>query len=408
MSVQAEIDLKEIPITALRDRSCRLLEESLNECRVLPTDEGNIPRDWRGLAHFTGIRTSSLAQSKNPFSDVLKLWDEEKMSKGEKRPSLRDLLDIFGQIDRWDVYDDIEPLMLEDAVHYTTSLQMLPIVTETIQPFEHGCLTQKDVDRCRDGLPLLTYDAFLLYADEDINYARMMIDKLECEYNLKLVVKDRDLLPGIGFEFKAITKLIAERCSCMIVILSPNLLKSEANMFFLDFAQSLSIQQQKKRIIPCMYEHCTLPLEISYLFCLDYQRSLLFNNFWQRINKSIRAAIDSPVGQNFNSLTNTTTSEIETRCTITEIQSEKIEPSVEPIVTDQEQTTIVRMSDPTTHFPGNSLENSDSWLKSKSSLKSDDTCQPSTSQETSLITRLKNMKKGKNWFRKKKAVAIEA
>ncbi len=68
-------------------------------------------RDWRGLAHFTGIRISTLAQCPNPFSEILKLWDDDKMSKGAKRPSLGDLLDILGRIDRWDVYDDSEPLM---------------------------------------------------------------------------------------------------------------------------------------------------------------------------------------------------------------------------------------------------------------------------------------------------------
>ncbi|KAE8740820.1 Myeloid differentiation primary response protein 88 [Frankliniella occidentalis] len=408
MSGQAEIDLSEVPIAALRDRTRRLLEESLNEARVLPTDE-NIPRDWRGLAHFTGINTLSLAKSTNPCSEILKLWDEDKLSKGDKRPSLRDLLNIFAQIDRWDVYDDSEPMMLEDATHYTTSLQVQPVVKETIQPFENGCLTQKDVERCRDGLPLLKYDAFLLYADEDLKYARMMIDKLEYEYNLQLVVKDRDLLTGVGFEFKAITKLIAERCSCMIVILSPNLLKSEANMFFLAFAQSLSIQQQQKRIIPCKYEPCDLPPEISYLYYLDYQRSLLFNNFWQRISSSIKAAIDAPVPQKVSPQLSTTSSQSEARCTITEIPSEEIQPDVESTVTE-EQTAIVRMSDPSTHFPGNSLENSTekNWFCSKSSIKSDDISQPSKPQDTSLISRIKKIKKSKNWFKKKKAVAVEA
>lgn len=43
-----------------------------------------------------------------------------------------------------------------------------------------------DVHRLNQGLQTQYYDAFLLYADEDISFANEMIQKLETEYKLKV------------------------------------------------------------------------------------------------------------------------------------------------------------------------------------------------------------------------------
>lgn len=44
-----------------------------------------------------------------------------------------------------------------------------------------------DIHRLREGLETQYYDAFLLYADEDISFANEMIEKLEKEYQLKVL-----------------------------------------------------------------------------------------------------------------------------------------------------------------------------------------------------------------------------
>lgn len=46
---------------------------------------------------------------------------------------------------------------------------------------------------------------------------------------------------GLTFEHEAIMRLIAKRCNRLIVIASPNFLKSEANKFFVTFATALGI-----------------------------------------------------------------------------------------------------------------------------------------------------------------------
>lgn len=116
------------------------------------------------------------------------------------------------------------------------------------------------------------YDAFLLYADEDEEFAQEMIENLETKNNLKvtamfhslnihylktehteyefkynnllffqLCLKERDLVAGISFEHEAIMRLISERCNRLITIISPDFLKSPANKFFVNYAQATGI-----------------------------------------------------------------------------------------------------------------------------------------------------------------------
>lgn len=103
-----------------------------------------------------------------------------------------------------------------------------------------GILTVDDVANVRNGLPLQTYDAFVLFDDADIEDATKLIGTLENDYKLKLCVTVRDLIGGT-LEFDATTKLIRERCNRLIVIVSPSFSNSFANKFFLNFAHSVGI-----------------------------------------------------------------------------------------------------------------------------------------------------------------------
>lgn len=102
-------------------------------------------------------------------------------------------------------------------------------------------LTRDDLSRLNQGLDTQNYDAFVVFADEDIDFATELIDTMEKQYGLKLCVKERDLVAGLQFEYKAIIELISERCNRLIVILSPAYLKSSANKFVVDYAQALGI-----------------------------------------------------------------------------------------------------------------------------------------------------------------------
>lgn len=44
-----------------------------------------------------------------------------------------------------------------------------------------------DIHRLKQGLALQYYDAFLLYAEEDIVFVKQMIEKLEIQFKLKVL-----------------------------------------------------------------------------------------------------------------------------------------------------------------------------------------------------------------------------
>lgn len=126
-----------------------------------------------------------------------------------------------------------------------TYYKNLPKTTVKPLDLQHDklILTIDDVTNIEKGLPLQNYDAFVLFDDDDIVRATELIEKLEKEYKFKLCVTERDLVGG-NLEFDAVTRLITERCNRMIVIISPAFLESQANKFFLKFAQALGIGMQ--------------------------------------------------------------------------------------------------------------------------------------------------------------------
>lgn len=99
------------------------------------------------------------------------------------------------------------------------------------------------------------------------------------------------------------------------------------------------------------------------------------------------------------------------RCTITEIEPQiQVAKPSEPSVSMD--TKIVCMSDPSTHFPGNSLENSpdDGWSNHTSSSVSNTDSSfellKKTEKKPSFLSKKKKWLKEKKWLRKKTPVAL--
>lgn len=135
----------------------------------------------------------------------------------------------------------------------------------------------------------------------------------------QLCLKDRDLIGGVTYEHEAVMKLIYNRCNRLIIIVSPSFLESSANQFFMSYAQALSIgkffviyiymcigfffiyiyciteiiliyfslDKRQRTIIPCLYKSCNLPVQLKYLFMLDYNRRGLYD-FWGKLRDSIQ------------------------------------------------------------------------------------------------------------------------
>jgi len=276
---EVQEDPETVPLAALRQTSRRTLSLYLNRTKVLPSPQG-LPRDWRGLAHVSGA-IAPLVDSSDPTGDVLSFWEKEKAT-------IAQLKEALAFIDRFDVLDDSLPFIEEDIKEYQKG-KCDVICNRTLVKLDndHDILTIDDVYLVEQGHQPQIYDAFLLYADEDSEFAGTVVDKLENDYALKLCLKDRDLVGGITFEHDAIMRLISERCNRLIIIVSPSFLNSPANKFFVMFAQAIGIEQRQRKIVPCIYQKFLLPPQLNYYFVLDYTRSGRLWNFWDKLSQSV-------------------------------------------------------------------------------------------------------------------------
>ncbi|XP_011167340.1 myeloid differentiation primary response protein MyD88 [Solenopsis invicta] len=280
------MDLSTVPLVATTVVSRQVIATMLNPMKVLPSDNG-LPRDWRGLAHLLELSpelVSLLVSHSDPLMHMFTL-----LEKNQKNITIKNFQVMMEQMDRWDIIDDTEALFESDAERYLEHQQRAQVSAEPIDECaDQEILTLGDIHRLKQGLETQYYDAFLLYAEEDIDFATEMVDKLETQFNLKLCLKDRDLVAGVEFEHEAVMKLISERCNRLLIIVSPSFLKSSANKFFLNYTQALSIEKRQRKIIPCIYKSCELPLQLKYIFNLDYNRKGLYD-FWGKLRDSIQA-----------------------------------------------------------------------------------------------------------------------
>ena len=76
---------------------------------------------------------------------------------------------------------------------------------------------------CFLGLP--TYDALLIYAPEDQEFANEILKKLEgSPYNMQVCIKYRDFVSG-GCKYEKAAEIIEKRCKKILLILSENFTK---------------------------------------------------------------------------------------------------------------------------------------------------------------------------------------
>ncbi|KAF6209095.1 hypothetical protein GE061_014838 [Apolygus lucorum] len=272
------------PLSALRNSTREVISSLLNPCKVIPSPSG-YPRDFRGLVYLADVPTPP-CKSPDPTDTVLKSWQKA------CNPTVADFIRALEQIDRWDIIEDINEFVGKDVHDFqqrgsATEKPNVDLYSES----DKQILTVDDVRRINEGLEPQIYDAFLLYSDDDADFASEMVTKLEKDYQLKLCLKDRDLVGGVTFEHEAIMRLISERCRRLIIIVSPGFIESSANKFFVTYAQALGIEQRQRKIVPCIYRRVTLPPELSYYFVLDHTRSSPLWDFWEKLSQSVKAPI---------------------------------------------------------------------------------------------------------------------
>ncbi|XP_049546260.1 myeloid differentiation primary response protein MyD88-like [Anopheles darlingi] len=279
-------DLAKTPLIALSDRSRELLAGLLNQRRIFTSEEGYF-RDWRGAFDVIGVPKRFLALVENnasPAKCLLELWDQE--SANCKRPAnLAQLQEVLGCIDRWDVVDDTSKSFEEDAVKFLLKKQTSTRV-ELKQPTDDledmDIITRDDTHEHKQQ-----YDAFILYADQDIEFASKLVTKLE-KRGMRLCLRDRDILAGGNCEHAVLIRLITERCRRLVVLISQAFLESPLYTFTVTFAHALQIEKRQRKVIPCVIEKCEVPQHLKFTFMLDYLRQRELFNFWDKLTDSVR------------------------------------------------------------------------------------------------------------------------
>uniref|UniRef100_A0A1A9Z7N6 TIR domain-containing protein n=1 Tax=Glossina pallidipes TaxID=7398 RepID=A0A1A9Z7N6_GLOPL len=294
---------QDVPLTALSKNTMQKISNSLNTKKIIRSEAG-YKRDWRGLAVLAVQQNyceENILSSSDPTKKVLQLW----CSNNPKTATFAYLGNYLGKIDRWDIYFDIYENLVEDSQTYqqqrsevlsedhsdgTKKNKPVDINNQLESVSNTKILTKDDVVRAQNNLPPQTYDAFVLFAEKDINYAVEMIDKLEnnSDYNLKLCIKHRDLLTGLSFEHVALMELIQDRCKHLIVILTREFLKSPENTFLVNYTQALQIQNKSRKIIPLIYEDGVVTPLLKVYTHMRYGVTNSLFDFWSSLATSIR------------------------------------------------------------------------------------------------------------------------
>nr|UTS60220.1 myeloid differentiation primary response 88 [Anthonomus grandis] len=273
------------------------LSNLLNPIKVIKNDD-RLPRNWEGLASLCGIGTHllpSIESAKNQTAKLLQMW---KYNNENNDATIGKLILYLERLDRTDVVDDVLPLLAKDIEKFKeTSSTSLSTFTSTIgNEQSNKLLTTADSQAARLGLHLQKYDAYVLYDDDDVDFASNVIGTLEGEpYNLHLCTKE-ELLAGVP-EHTAISNIMEHRTFSIIAILSRKFLDSEIGSFLFSVAQKISLDRPLNKIIPVLYKgdgdsyYLTLPAHISVYYKLDYRTNgkPLGGDFWGKLYSNITA-----------------------------------------------------------------------------------------------------------------------
>ncbi|XP_001948320.2 myeloid differentiation primary response protein MyD88 isoform X1 [Acyrthosiphon pisum] len=268
-------DFANILISVLRLPTRERLSCMLNATKVIPSPE-KLPRDWRGLCTLLNYTIPSGCDPTDPIGKIFKFC--------EAKTTIAHFTRCLERIDRYDVVEETEELFISDIKYFKEQCSLAKYPTPVVpNDFDINIITLDDINSSSNGLPLTRYDAFLLYDKADIQSAAAVVEKLETDYKLKLCLKDRDLRPGVMFEYQSIIKLISDRCNWLIIIVSNDFSNSPWNRFIVNYIQSLAIEKRLPKIIPCVFDDCVLPEELKCYVHLYFNKYNPFCDPWQKL-----------------------------------------------------------------------------------------------------------------------------
>ncbi|KPM09999.1 myeloid differentiation primary response protein MyD88-like protein [Sarcoptes scabiei] len=249
MSYEIDRNLMRLNVSNLQSNRRQQLSTYLNVEQILMSDCG-FARDYRGLAQQLDLSYAEIAwleKQIDPFGSLLGLEKTCKLS-------VYNLFEFLVTIGRFDVLDDMIPLILEDLNtleirdKQNFSLRSAPIENETT----------------------IWYDAYVCYADQDLDFVQQLVNYLESPtIGFRLFIRDRDLLVG-NWIYETFARLIEKQCRRMIIILSPDFLQSPECKFQSMFAAGLAIEKCSRILVPIIYKPCTqLPSMLRLMSKID-------------------------------------------------------------------------------------------------------------------------------------------
>lgn len=280
----SKVDLCSVPLVALNVSVRKKLGLYLNP-------KHTVAADWTAVAEtmgFSYLEIKNYETSRNPTKTVLDDWAAR-----NSEASVGKLLSILEEVERKDIVEDLQPLIDEDVRKYIENQKkkadppvQVPEVDSCVpRTPERSGITVEDIP---GGAPEM-FDAFICYCQSDFDFVHEMIRELEqTEYNLKLCVFDRDVLPG-SCVWTITSELIERRCKRMVVVISDEYLESDACDFQTKFALSLCPGARSKRLIPVVYKSMTKPFPsiLRFLTVCDYTRPCTQAWFWVRLAKAL-------------------------------------------------------------------------------------------------------------------------
>ncbi|XP_022599999.1 myeloid differentiation primary response protein MyD88-like [Seriola dumerili] len=280
----SDLDLETIPLIALNVTVRKKLGLYLNP-------KNAVAADWTAVAEamdFSYLEIKNYEATKNPTTMVLVDWQARATD-----ATVGKLLSILTKVERNDIVEDLQSLILEDVRRYCERQKkkadpplQVPEVDSCVPrtPERNGITLEDDPE----GTPEL-FDAFICYCQSDFHFVHEMIRELEqTDYKLKLCVFDRDVLPG-SCVWTITSELIEKRCKRMVVVISDEYLDSDACDFQTKFALSLCPGARNKRLIPVVYKSMTKPFPsiLRFLTVCDYTRPCTQAWFWIRLAKAL-------------------------------------------------------------------------------------------------------------------------
>ncbi|XP_065662464.1 myeloid differentiation primary response protein MyD88-like [Hydra vulgaris] len=225
-------------------------------------------KDWKALAavfNLTMEEVNGLSIASDPTLELFKYYE----IKYGKKVTLCYVIESLQNIGRKDVVQDISEYMNDNNFIKNDNQDLQHSITHV------GNFTFND-----------NYDVFISYAKDDINFAKLIKDRLENENGYKVCIDYCDFLPGYN-PFEQVCSVILEKCRKVIVILSPNFNKSSYCQTHAKIASSSLLVNNKHKVIPILYEKCEIPLFLKYFSRLDYTDPHTSSYFWPCLIKAI-------------------------------------------------------------------------------------------------------------------------